>query len=156
MPPFGKTPSSRNSGLRKYTVSGVPSFMASAELPEPRSHRPMCSSSYTIVPPRGVTCAKPLGNTDPNRHTLAGKAVLMCECRVLGILAIRGPLVAKGSGASHLQLSAVIGVEPPHPVFAIGDRAVSGRVVRAATGRQADDRMVYMRRVEERRRIAVL
>src|SRR5437660_1693428 len=62
--------------------------MASAELPVPRSHSAMCSSSNTIVPPRGVTCAKPLGNTEPTRHTLAGKAVSMCDCRIFGILAI--------------------------------------------------------------------
>src|SRR5258708_697348 len=88
MPPFGRTPSSRNCGLRKYTVSGVPSCRLALVEPLPRSHSPMCSSSNTIVPPRGVTCAKPLGNTEPTRHTLAGKAVLMCDWRICGILAI--------------------------------------------------------------------
>src|SRR5437899_3806431 len=88
MPPFGKTPSSRNCGLRKYTVSGVPSCRLALVEPLPRSHSAMCSSSNTIVPPRGVTWAKPLGNTDPTRQTLAGKAVLMCDCRTFGILAI--------------------------------------------------------------------
>src|ERR1700726_3058697 len=48
----------------------------------------MCSSSNTIVPPRGVTCAKPLGSTEPTRHTLAGKALLMCACSTFGMFAI--------------------------------------------------------------------
>src|ERR1700730_4994920 len=48
----------------------------------------MWPSSYTIVPPRGVTCAYPLGSTEPTRHTLAGKAALMCGCNVFRIVAI--------------------------------------------------------------------
>src|SRR5580700_11599711 len=92
MPPFGRMPSSRNCGLRKNTVSGVPSLRLALVEPLPRSHSAMCSSSNTIVPPRGVTCAKPLGSTEPTRHTFAGNAVLMCGCNTFGIFAmIRSP-----------------------------------------------------------------
>src|SRR5215469_12093602 len=87
MPPFGKTPSSRNCGLRKNTVSLVPSAKFSLVEPLPRSHSPICVSSYTIVLPRGLTCANPLGSTLPTRHTFAGKAVLMCDCRIFGMVA---------------------------------------------------------------------
>src|SRR6266566_1840609 len=102
IPPFGRTPSSRNCGLRKYTVSGVPSCRLALVEPLPRSHSPMCSSSNTIVPPRGVTWAKPLGNTEPTRQTLAGKAVLMCDCRICGILAIGAPLFSVDSNLARL------------------------------------------------------
>src|SRR5436309_383651 len=88
MPPFGRIPSSRNCGLRKKTVSAVPSFKLALVEPLPRSHNAMCASSNTIVPPRGVICAKPLGNTEPTRHTFAGKAVSICGCNTFGILAI--------------------------------------------------------------------
>src|SRR5438105_4306156 len=49
----------------------------------------MCSSSNTIVPPRGVTCAYPFGSTEPTRHTFAGKAVLIWACSTFGMFAIR-------------------------------------------------------------------
>src|ERR1700733_4841551 len=41
-----------------------------------------------MVPPRGVTWAKPSGSTEPNRQTLAGNAVSMCSCSTFGIFAI--------------------------------------------------------------------
>jgi hypothetical protein len=47
----------------------------------------MWSSSKTIVLPRGLTCAKPFGNTVPTRQGFAGKAELMCSCRTFGIFA---------------------------------------------------------------------
>ena len=38
-----------------------------------------------MVLPRGLTWANPLGRTVATRQTLAGKAVLMCSWRALGI-----------------------------------------------------------------------
>ena len=57
MPPFGSTPSARNCGLRKYTVTLDPSCIAALVEPLPRSHSAMWSSSSTMVLPRGVICA---------------------------------------------------------------------------------------------------
>src|SRR5438094_6366507 len=79
MPPFGKRPISRSCGFLKKTVTFVPSFRFWFVVPLPRSHNARCSSSKTIVLPRGVTCAKPSGSTVATRHTLIGKAVLICR-----------------------------------------------------------------------------
>src|SRR2546427_8571429 len=87
MPPLGKSPDSRRAGFLKNTVTFVPSRRFSLVEPLPRSQSAMCSSSKTIVLPRGLTWANPLGSTVPTRHTWAGNAVLMCSCRALGILA---------------------------------------------------------------------
>ena len=43
--------------------------------------------SNAIVLPRGLTCAKPVGSTLATRHTFIGKAVLICSCKTLGIVA---------------------------------------------------------------------
>src|SRR6266567_3912459 len=87
MPPLGRSPDSRSAGFLKNTVTFVPSRRFSLVEPLPRSQSAMCSSSKTIVLPRGLTWANPLGSTVPTRHTWAGNAVLMCSCRALGILA---------------------------------------------------------------------
>src|SRR5215470_1597744 len=93
MPPFGRTPSSRSCGFLKYTVNGVPSARFSLVEPLPRSHSAIWSSSNTIVLPRGLICANPLGSTLPTRQTLTGKALLMWGCNTSGIFAIEPPLV---------------------------------------------------------------
>src|SRR5438132_14385839 len=87
MPPLGRSPDARSAGFLKNTVTFVPSRRFSLVEPLPRSQSAMCSSSKTIVLPRGLTWANPLGSTVPTRHTWAGNAVLMCSCRALGILA---------------------------------------------------------------------
>src|SRR4030095_15636976 len=87
MPPLGKRPDSRSVGFLRNTVTLVPSRRLSLVEPLPRSQSARCSSSYTIVLPRGLTWANPLGSTLPTRHTWAGNAVLMCSCRTVGILA---------------------------------------------------------------------
>src|SRR5258705_78686 len=46
-----------------------------------------------MVLPRGVIWANPFGSTVPTRHRLAGKAVLMCSWRILGMVANRASLV---------------------------------------------------------------
>src|SRR5215472_15834900 len=102
MPPFGSTPSSRSCGLRKKTVSLVPSARFSLVEPRPRSHRAIWLSSYTIVLPRGLTCANPLGSTLPTRHTFAGKAVSMCGCRILGIVVTAFSLQRGSNGVLNL------------------------------------------------------
>src|SRR5215831_9712635 len=105
MPPFGSSPSSRNCGLRKYTVNKVPSARFSLVEPLPRSHSAMCVSSNTIVLPRGLICANPLGNKLPTRQTLAGKALLIWGRRTSGIFAINPPpvllrsIIRRGAGA---------------------------------------------------------
>src|SRR5580658_2397868 len=154
MPPFGRTPSSRNCGFRKYTVSAVPSARFALVEPLPRSHSAICVSSYTIVPPRGVICANPLGSTLPMRHTFAGNAVLMCDCRIVGIFAIvessrkLGPLV---EGRSHIagrraaQIAGLALVERPaavHRAAIIPDHQVAGApdmpVDKPTLGRELD------------------
>src|SRR5436190_19417120 len=87
MPPFGKIPASRSCGFRKNTVTFVPSFRLPLVEPLPRSQSARCSSSNTMVLPRGVTCAKPFGKTVPIRQGVAGNAVLMCSWRTFGIFA---------------------------------------------------------------------
>src|SRR5579885_1232477 len=101
MPPRGRMPSSRSCGLRKNTVTREPSVMFSAVEPLPRSHRAMCSSSNAIVLPRGVIWANPFGSTVPTRHTWAGKALLICGCRTLGIRAMAALLVAPARGGDE-------------------------------------------------------
>src|SRR6266850_5771584 len=85
MPPFGSRPDSLSCGLRKNTVTLVPSARAALVEPWPRSHSPRCSSSTTMVLPRGVTWANPSGRTVATRHTFAGNAVSMCSWRAFGI-----------------------------------------------------------------------
>src|SRR5437870_11810385 len=102
MPPFGSTPVSRSCGFLKKTVTFVPSFKFSFVVPLPRSHKARCSSSKTIVLPRGLTCAKPLGKTVATRHTWIGKAALMCSWRTFGILANWSP---RGRPQNRLQLA---------------------------------------------------
>src|SRR5580704_67973 len=69
----------------------------------------MCVPSNTIVLPRGLICANPLGSTLPTRQTLAGKAVLMWGCRISGIFAIKPPPVLLHSRACVGDL----GAQPP-------------------------------------------
>ena len=95
MPPFGSTPSSRSCGFLKYTVNGVPSVRFSLVEPLPRSHSAMWDSSNTMVLPRGLICANPLGSTLPTKHTLVGKAVLIWGRNTSGIFAIKPPLVCR-------------------------------------------------------------
>jgi len=79
IPPFGKTPASRSGGFRRKTVTLVPSRRFAFVEPLPRSHSARCSSSKTMVLPRGLTWANPFDRTVATRHTWAGKAVLMCS-----------------------------------------------------------------------------
>src|SRR5882724_6248434 len=85
MPPFGSRPDSRSCGFRKNTVILVPLARPALVEPWPRSQSPRCSSSKTMVLPRGLTWANPSGRTVATRQTLAGKAVLMCSWRAVGI-----------------------------------------------------------------------
>src|SRR5262245_53816119 len=96
MPPFGSMPDSRSFGLRKNTVTLVPSWRAAFVVPLPRSHSARWVSSSTMVLPRGETCAKPSGNTLPIRHVLAGNAPLMCSCKGFGMLAKTNSFTVRG------------------------------------------------------------
>src|SRR5580765_5506849 len=87
MPPLGKRPDSRSGGFLRNTVTLLPSRRLSLLEPLPRSHSARCSSSNTIVLPRGLTWANPLGSTVPTRQTWAGNAVSICSCSAFGILA---------------------------------------------------------------------
>src|SRR5438046_1638981 len=91
MPPFGSTPASRSWGFLRNTVTLLLSRRLAFVEPLPRSHSARWSSSYTMVLPRGVIWANPFGSTVPTRHTLAGKAVLMCSWRTLGMSMSRLP-----------------------------------------------------------------
>jgi len=75
MPPLGRSPDSRSAGFLKEHGHLRPI----AEVLVGRALAPLqsatCSSSKTIVLPRGLTWANPLGSTVPTRHTLAGNAV---------------------------------------------------------------------------------
>src|SRR5215813_5536007 len=85
MPPLGRRPLSRRAGFRRNTVTFVPFARLAFVEPLPRSQSARCSSSRTMVLPRGVTCANPFGSTVATKQTWAGKAVLICSWSAFGI-----------------------------------------------------------------------
>src|SRR5712692_6613425 len=48
-----------------------------------------------MVLPRGLTWANPFGRTVATRHTLAGKAVVVCSWRTFGMVAMDAPYDAQ-------------------------------------------------------------
>src|SRR5262245_12641291 len=104
-----------------------------------------------MVLPRGVIWANPFGSTVPTRHTLAGKAVLMCSWRTLGMVANRA--------SSVRPLEIVDGVVAPEPALELRVRVgVANRVdlldVRRVD-REFDAQPVGARRIE-RHAVAVI
>src|SRR3989449_9375692 len=77
-----------------------------------------------MVLPRGVIWANPFGSTVATRHTLAGKAVLMCSWRTLGMVANRASLSASGM-RSHEIVDGVVAGEPPRELR-VGIGAANG------------------------------
>ena len=72
-------------------VTLLPSARLSVVEPLPRSQVARWSSSNTMVLPRGVTWAKPFGNTVAIMQTLSGNAVLIAACSFFGMVGRRVP-----------------------------------------------------------------